>query len=224
MAIPMLGVAGIMAGANLLGDLYAQGRQKDDYKRQWSRPLRKRWNEFGPGIMEGINAQKEALTGLPRMTAGLRSRAASEMQLRMNRLNQSLAMQGRTAGSDIYERQQRAALESLNDQRTGIESRATQMKSALGQQLAQSNMAAGAFRRPTGGPEQTYINPMNIASNALSSAMMIDYLGGKGGSGSGGGVPTYLNPVTAAYSGSGTGSYIPSQFMQNTIGTPFWMG
>ena len=173
----MWGEAAAMMGENLLGDLYGQSRQKDDYKRQWSRPLRRRWAQFGPGIMEGINAQREALTGLPRMTAGLRSRAASDMQNRMNRLNQSLAMQGRTSGSDIYERQQRGALESLNQQRTGIESQATNMKSALGQQLAQSEMAAGAFRYPTGGPEQTYINPVNIASNALSSAMMIDYLG-----------------------------------------------
>ena len=175
----MLGVALALAGANLLGDMYAQKRQKDDYQKQWARPLRKRWNQFGPGIMEGINAQQEALTGLPRMTAGLRSRAASEMQMRMQRLNQSLASQGRTSGSDIYERQQRGALESLNQQRTGIEGQATQMKAALGQQLAQSNMAAGAYRYPTGGPEQTYINPVNSVSSAISSAMMMNYLGGQ---------------------------------------------
>ena len=112
MAFSPLG-AGLLAGSALLSANAARGAQERERSRFRRMVRRRRTSPEGQALSSAIARLQGLSETLPGQIRGnLRQQAISRGQANLQRLNQSLAQRGFTAGGDVYGRAQRGQIAS----------------------------------------------------------------------------------------------------------------
>ena len=172
-----LGMAGLMGGSALLSAntaRQAQERQRGEFR---SMMKKRRTSPEGQALSEAVARLRGLSKDLPnQIRSGLRSQAISRSQANLGNLNRSLAQRGMTSGSDVYGRAQRGQISNTMSDLTNVETQAGQFESSLLGNLGRLSQSAGNYFNPMQmGPQEAYIDPMNI----IGQGMMGGFLGGE---------------------------------------------
>ena len=195
MAFSALGAA-LLGGSALMSGISQRDANARE-RRRFRRMVRRRRESPEGQQLQGAISELGRLAGtLPgQIRSNLRGQAVAQQQANLAKLNRSLAQRGMTAGSGVYGRAQRGAVGDLIRQQQNIETSTGRLGADLQSKLGNLSLRAGQYFNPMAmGPEEQYINPMDIVTQAGIGGI----LGGRMFGGAQGGIDWANTPSGAS--------------------------